>query len=159
MQALDYSNRVQDTHPHLSQIFSFSRGIIFLGTPHRGSDITSIAGVVASFAQVALQNPHLDLIRDQTLEARGGACRSAMFTRSDITKERNGITDHMGTQLAKSDMLGCSTLQTSPSVSEPTLWFCTCNMTSFKTADKIPKFWEQPLGVQFRVLSVFQVLF
>ena len=64
MQALHYSNQVKDTHPHLAQIFSASRGIIFLGTPHRGSDITSIAKVVASVAQMVLQNPRLDLIRD-----------------------------------------------------------------------------------------------
>ena len=76
MQALHYSNQVQDTHPHLAQIFSATRGIIFLGTPHRGSGITSIAKVVASVARVALQNPRLDLIRDlerdsQTLDRIG----------------------------------------------------------------------------------------
>ena len=63
-QALDYSNRVQGTKPHLAHIFSATRGIVFLGTPHRGSSTTSFAKVVASVAQVALQNPNVDLIRD-----------------------------------------------------------------------------------------------
>jgi len=75
-QALHYSNQVQDTHPHLARIFSVTRGIIFLGTPHRGSGLTSIAQVVASIAQIALKNPHVDLIRDlerdsQTLDRIG----------------------------------------------------------------------------------------
>jgi len=76
LQALDYSIRVQDSLPHLAQIFPVTRGIIFLGTPHRGSGTTSIAKVVASVAQLALQNPRLDLIRDlerdsQTLDRIG----------------------------------------------------------------------------------------
>ncbi len=47
-----------------------------MGTPHRGSGMASIAQVVASIAQIALQNPHIDLIRDlerdsQTLDRIG----------------------------------------------------------------------------------------
>ena len=65
-----------DTHPRLAQIFLVTRGIIFLGTPHRGSTTTSIAKVVASVAKMALWNPNLDLIRDlerdsQTLDRIG----------------------------------------------------------------------------------------
>jgi hypothetical protein len=62
-QALDRADRVRDTHPHLANIFSASRGIIFLGTPHRGSDSSSLSNVVASIAQVALPNANVDLIR------------------------------------------------------------------------------------------------
>jgi len=79
--------------------------------------------------------------------------------RSDITKGRNDIRSY-GVQLAKSDMLGCSTLLlflsqhcdfASARPTRPVLEIC-------ETADKIPKFWEHPLRVQFRVLSAFQEL-
>jgi protein SERAC1 len=63
-QALDHSDRVRDTKPHLARIFSATRGIIFLGTPHRGSSVTSLAKVVANIAQVALQTFNDSLIRD-----------------------------------------------------------------------------------------------
>jgi hypothetical protein len=62
-QALDHADRIRGTHPHLANIFSASRGIIFLGTPHRGSDSASLSKVVASVAQLALPNSNVDLIR------------------------------------------------------------------------------------------------
>jgi hypothetical protein len=40
------------------------RGIIFLGTPHRGSDMASLAKVVAFVAQVTLRNTNDKVIRD-----------------------------------------------------------------------------------------------
>ena len=55
---------VRDTQPHLTRIFSATRGIIFLGTPHRGSGLSSLAKVAASVAQVALQTVNDNLIRD-----------------------------------------------------------------------------------------------
>jgi protein SERAC1 len=55
---------VRDTQPHLARIFSAARGIIFLGTPHRGSGLSSLAKVAASVAQVALQTVNDTLIRD-----------------------------------------------------------------------------------------------
>ena len=55
---------VRDTQPHLARIFSATRGIIFLGTPHRGSGLSSLAKVAASVAQVALQTVNDNLIRD-----------------------------------------------------------------------------------------------
>jgi hypothetical protein len=62
-QALDRADKVRDTHTHLASIFSTSRGIIFLGTPHRGSDLASLSRVVASVTQVALPDANVDLIR------------------------------------------------------------------------------------------------
>jgi hypothetical protein len=62
--ALDQSNNVRDTKPHLGHIFSATRGIIFLGTPHRGSSMTTLAKLVASVARVALQDVNHSLIRD-----------------------------------------------------------------------------------------------
>jgi hypothetical protein len=63
-QALDHSDRVRDTQPHLACIFPATRGIIFLGTPHRGSGKISLAKLVARVAGVTLKNMNDDLIRD-----------------------------------------------------------------------------------------------
>jgi hypothetical protein len=63
-QALDRSERVRNSQPLLAHIFSATRGIIFLGTPHRGSSMTSLARVVASVAKVVLRNTNNNLIRD-----------------------------------------------------------------------------------------------
>jgi protein SERAC1 len=62
--ALDQSNNVRDTKPHLGHIFSATRGIIFLGTPHRGSGMTTLVKLVAFVAQVALQDMDHSLIQD-----------------------------------------------------------------------------------------------
>jgi protein SERAC1 len=62
--ALNHSEDVRSTHPHLSQIISATRGIVFLGTPHRGSGTTSLASLVSSVAQVALQDINTRLIWD-----------------------------------------------------------------------------------------------
>jgi hypothetical protein len=63
-QALDRADRIRDTHPHLANIFSASRGIVFLGTPHRGTDSASLSNVVTSVARVALPTGNVDLIRN-----------------------------------------------------------------------------------------------
>ena len=55
---------VRDTQPHFAGIFPAVRGIIFLGTPHRGSGLSSLAKVTASVAQMALQTVNDNLIRD-----------------------------------------------------------------------------------------------
>ena len=61
---MNYSESVRDTKPLLAPIFSATRGIIFLGTPHRGSGHTTLAKVVATVAQVALHKMDASLIRD-----------------------------------------------------------------------------------------------
>jgi protein SERAC1 len=63
-QALDRSDRIRDSQPQFGRILPATRGIIFLGTPHRGSDIVSLAKVVAFIAQVTLHNTSDKLIRD-----------------------------------------------------------------------------------------------
>jgi hypothetical protein len=64
LQALDHSDRALDTLPHLARVFSSTRGIIFLGTPHRGSAMSSLGKVVVSIAKLAFQTVNEDLIRD-----------------------------------------------------------------------------------------------
>ena len=63
-QALDRSDRVHDTQPHLGYILPATRGIIFLGTPHRGSGTTSFAKVAANVVRVALRSTNDKLIRE-----------------------------------------------------------------------------------------------
>ena len=70
LQALDYSDRHKDTKPLLAPIFPATKGIIFLGTPHRGSGKTSLARVVASIAQAALQSTNSALIQDLERDAQ-----------------------------------------------------------------------------------------
>jgi len=62
--ALDRSDRFRNANPLLAPIFSATQGIIFLGTPHRGSGHMTLAKVVATVAQVALHSVDTSLIRD-----------------------------------------------------------------------------------------------
>jgi protein SERAC1 len=63
-QALDHSNSVRDTIPYLAPIFTATRGIIFLGTLHRGSGMTTLAKLVALVAKLSLNITNSNLIRD-----------------------------------------------------------------------------------------------
>jgi hypothetical protein len=63
-QALNRSDDVRGTHPYLARIISATRGIIFLGTPHRGSGATSLASAIATVVQVTLSTANRTLIRD-----------------------------------------------------------------------------------------------
>ena len=69
-QALDQSDRSKGTLDHLAQIFPATKGIIFLGTPHRGSGTISLAKVVAAVAKVAFQSTNNSLIRDLERDAQ-----------------------------------------------------------------------------------------
>ena len=46
----------------LGAIYAFTKGIMFLGTPHRGSDLTSYGHIVAKVAKLLLRNPNERLI-------------------------------------------------------------------------------------------------
>jgi hypothetical protein len=64
MQALNHSQDVKETQPPLARIVSATRGIVFLGTPHRGSTEISLASLVSFVAQVSLQDAKINLIGD-----------------------------------------------------------------------------------------------
>ena len=64
------------TKPDLTTILDTTRGIIFLGTPHRGIDATTLPKLIASVIMQAFQDVNIDLIRDleresQTLDRLG----------------------------------------------------------------------------------------
>ena len=50
-QALDYSDRHRMTNPVIASILLATRGIIFLGTPHRGNGAESLSQLVAAIVQ------------------------------------------------------------------------------------------------------------
>ena len=46
----------------LGSIFVLTKGVIFLGTPHRGSEQTKFADIIAKLASAALHRPNSKLI-------------------------------------------------------------------------------------------------
>lgn len=46
----------------LGYIYKYTRGLLFLGTPHRGSEQTGFADIIAKVASVALRQPNKKLI-------------------------------------------------------------------------------------------------
>ena len=46
----------------LGYIYKYTRGLLFLGTPHRGSELTGFADIIIKVANVALRQPNKKLI-------------------------------------------------------------------------------------------------
>ncbi|OBT84128.1 hypothetical protein VE02_07747 [Pseudogymnoascus sp. 03VT05] len=61
--ALSQSHALQQKQPHLFDIYSSTVGIIYLGTPHRGSGGATLGLVAASAASCFLQSPNKHLLR------------------------------------------------------------------------------------------------
>jgi len=49
-------------HQDLGDIYTAVVGVIFLGTPHRGSDLESLGQVVASIAKASFRRPNTQLL-------------------------------------------------------------------------------------------------
>lgn len=49
-------------HPTLGEIYANTIGVIFLGTPHRGSDKESLGEVVANVAKLSFRQPNKQLL-------------------------------------------------------------------------------------------------
>ncbi|KFZ04693.1 hypothetical protein V501_09060 [Pseudogymnoascus sp. VKM F-4519 (FW-2642)] len=49
-------------HPSLGEIYHNTKGVIFLGTPHRGSDKTDFANIIANVAKVSFRQPNKQLV-------------------------------------------------------------------------------------------------
>lgn len=63
MQALEYSKQqigLSEIHHH---IFATTQGVVFLGTPHRGSSYAGLAVIAAKAASATLQEPNTPLLR------------------------------------------------------------------------------------------------
>lgn len=62
-QALNQSHALEQKQPHLFNIYSSTIGVIYLGTPHRGSGGASLGLVAATAASCFLQSPNKSLLR------------------------------------------------------------------------------------------------
>jgi hypothetical protein len=51
------------TQPRYRSIHSNTRRVVFMGTPHRGSDMAGLGTVLANIAKLAIQNPNQELLR------------------------------------------------------------------------------------------------
>lgn len=49
-------------HPSLAEIYAHTKGVIFLGTPHRGNSKESMGEIVARMARFALRQPNEQLL-------------------------------------------------------------------------------------------------
>ncbi|OBT63079.1 hypothetical protein VE03_07456 [Pseudogymnoascus sp. 23342-1-I1] len=72
-------------HPSLGNIYSHAKGIIFLGTPHRGSGKTDFANIIASVAKVSLRQPNKQLLRTLSRDSEVLENQREQFT--TITRE------------------------------------------------------------------------
>ncbi|OBT86647.1 hypothetical protein VE02_04446 [Pseudogymnoascus sp. 03VT05] len=50
-------------HLSLGSIYHHTKGVVFLGTPHRGSDKTDLANIIASVAKFSFRQPNKQLVR------------------------------------------------------------------------------------------------
>ena len=66
---MHYSDYHRRTKPDLATILDATRGIIFLGTPHRGSGLTTLPKLVATIIQ-AVQDVNVELIRDVEMNSQ-----------------------------------------------------------------------------------------
>lgn len=62
LKALDNSKRAQH-QPQYLPIYSSTRGIVFLGTPHKGSNLASWGVLASNLAKVALQGPNERILK------------------------------------------------------------------------------------------------
>lgn len=63
LQALNQSYALKQKQPHLFDIYSSTIGVIYLGTPHRGSGGADLGLIAASAASCFMQSPNKSLLR------------------------------------------------------------------------------------------------
>jgi hypothetical protein len=78
----EYLNSYQDAK--LAAIYSNTKGVVFIGTPHRGSDKTVLAEIVANVVKIGLKRPNDKLLKtiateSQLLERQGKSFASISY--------------------------------------------------------------------------------
>lgn len=63
----EYLNNQQDLR--LGAIYKYTNGVVFLGTPHRGSDKVGLGQIVANIAAFALRQPNEKLLKNLDKES------------------------------------------------------------------------------------------
>ena len=51
-----------DQAPDLGALYNYTAGVVFIGTPHRGSDQTGLAKIVSNIAKISLRQPNDKLL-------------------------------------------------------------------------------------------------
>ena len=62
IKASEYFNNKQNKE--LGAIYASTKGVVFFGTPHRGSPQTGLAQIVANVAKITLRRPNEKLVRN-----------------------------------------------------------------------------------------------
>lgn len=60
MESASYS--AHGRFPNLAEIYENTKGIVFLGTPHRGSDKASMANIIGNLGSLVLRQPNKQLL-------------------------------------------------------------------------------------------------
>ncbi|KAI2603729.1 hypothetical protein GGR54DRAFT_622131 [Hypoxylon sp. NC1633] len=83
LRSSEYYHNQQDEE--LGSVFACTKGIVFLGTPHRGSTLTPYGQIVAKIAKLALQNPNDKLL--QLLESESPIMERQRKSFASISKD------------------------------------------------------------------------
>ena len=58
-----------DQAPDLGVLYKYTAGVVFIGTPHRGSDQTGLAKIVSNVARLSLRQPNDKLLNNLRKES------------------------------------------------------------------------------------------
>lgn len=84
-------------HVDLGAIYSCTKGIVFLGTPHRGSGKAGIAEIISNIAKIGLQNPNDKLIEVLSEDSQILERQMKSFTTISSTMPIACVTEEIAT--------------------------------------------------------------
>jgi hypothetical protein len=73
----------------LGSIFTSTAGIIFLGTPHRGSATANLGGIIAKIAQITMRKPNSELLSSLASDSHFLESQRSDFS---LVSEKIGVT-------------------------------------------------------------------